>query len=173
MRMSELGAVSGIPDRVIRRYAREGLLVPGERAHGRLVLIRALVEVGGHSLREVRAILDAIDAAGPPGSGAATPALAPSSTAAPALAPSSTAAVPPPAALRPTSPPHPRRLVDPSGTVRLPVPGPVDTGRPRGGLGAGELIADALDIALSRLARRTADGNLPGAARRADAPAVE
>jgi len=72
MRISELSAVSGLPLPTVKFYLRDGLLAPGDaravnraeygEAHlRRLRLIRALTDVGGLSLREVRAVLAAID----------------------------------------------------------------------------------------------------------------
>lgn len=72
MRISELSAVSGVPVPTVKFYLREGLLSAGDaRAVNqaeyddehlrRLRLIRALTEVGGLRLREVRAVLAAID----------------------------------------------------------------------------------------------------------------
>lgn len=73
MRMAELSAESGVPVATVKYYLREGLLPPGERtspnqAHyepghvRRLRLIRAMLEVGGLSISQVRAVLDAMDA---------------------------------------------------------------------------------------------------------------
>jgi len=72
MRISELSAVSGLPLPTVKFYLRDGLLAPGdaravnqaEYGEGhlrRLRLIRALTDVGGLRLREVRAVLAAID----------------------------------------------------------------------------------------------------------------
>ncbi|MBA2756387.1 MAG: MerR family transcriptional regulator [Chloroflexi bacterium] len=72
MRISELSVVSGVPVPTVKFYLREGLLAAGDaRAvnqaeYGdehlrRLRLIRALTDVGGLRLREVRAVLAAID----------------------------------------------------------------------------------------------------------------
>jgi DNA-binding transcriptional MerR regulator len=72
MRMSELSAQSGVPVATIKFYARENLLPGGEKtsvnqasygsAHlARLRLVRALVEVGGLSIANVRSVLTAID----------------------------------------------------------------------------------------------------------------
>jgi DNA-binding transcriptional MerR regulator len=72
MRVSELSRESGISIPTIKYYLREGLLPPGEqmaprqgdysRDHlRRLRLIRALVDVGGLSLKQVGKILWAID----------------------------------------------------------------------------------------------------------------
>ncbi|HET6652862.1 MAG TPA: MerR family transcriptional regulator, partial [Nocardioides sp.] len=70
--MSELAARTGLPVPTIKYYLREGLLPPGEsigatRAHyddthvRRLRLVRALIEVAGLRLEDVRRVLDAID----------------------------------------------------------------------------------------------------------------
>ncbi len=72
MRISELSAVSGVPLPTLKFYLREGLLAPGDaRAvnlaeYGddhlrRLRLIRALTDVGHLRLRDVRAVVAAID----------------------------------------------------------------------------------------------------------------
>lgn len=72
MRISELSAVSGVPLPTVKYYLREGLLPAGERtarnqadygaAHlARLRLIRALVDVGGLSIADTRAVLTAAD----------------------------------------------------------------------------------------------------------------
>jgi DNA-binding transcriptional MerR regulator len=72
MRISELSATSGVPLPTLKFYLREGLLAAGDpRAvnqaeYGddhvrRLRLIRALTDVGGLRLRDVRAVLAAID----------------------------------------------------------------------------------------------------------------
>jgi DNA-binding transcriptional MerR regulator len=72
MRISGLGAASGVSLATIKFYLREGLLQPGEstgrnqakydeRHLRRLRLIRALTEVGKLSLREVKAVLAAAD----------------------------------------------------------------------------------------------------------------
>ena len=72
MRMSELSARSGVPVATIKFYAREDLLPGGEKTSAnqtnygepqlsRLRLIRALVEVGGLSIANVRNVLAAID----------------------------------------------------------------------------------------------------------------
>ena len=72
MWMSELAQRSGLPVATIKFYLREGLLPPGEatgatrarydEAHvRRLRLVRALVEVAGLRLEEVRRILAAVD----------------------------------------------------------------------------------------------------------------
>ncbi len=75
MRMAELSRASGVPVPTVKYYLREGLLPAGERtgvnqarydaAHlDRLRLIRALVEVGGVRLQDVRAVLVAVDEPG-------------------------------------------------------------------------------------------------------------
>jgi len=72
MRVSELSRASGVPIPTIKFYLREGLLPQGtptartqaEYAEGhlrRLRLIRTLTEIGGLRLRDVRAVLQAID----------------------------------------------------------------------------------------------------------------
>lgn len=74
--VAALSAASGVPVGTIERYLREWLLppgrlvAPGEVRYGaehlrRLALITALVEVGGHSPAQVRAIVAAADAAEP------------------------------------------------------------------------------------------------------------
>src|ERR1700712_4639551 len=71
MRMAELRTESGVPVATIKYSLREGLLAPGERtspnqarygnAHIRqLKLIRALMDVGGLSVSEVGAVLEAV-----------------------------------------------------------------------------------------------------------------
>lgn len=73
MRIAELSRRTGIPVPTIKYYVRERLLPPGELTspnqaqYGdthvrRLRLIRALVEVGGLSIAETRAVLASIDA---------------------------------------------------------------------------------------------------------------
>jgi DNA-binding transcriptional MerR regulator len=72
MRISELSAQSGVPVATIKFYARENLLPGGEKTSvnqtnygpaqlARLRLVRALVEVGGLSIANVRSVLTAID----------------------------------------------------------------------------------------------------------------
>jgi DNA-binding transcriptional MerR regulator len=72
MRISELSAASGVPLPTLKFYLREGLLATGDRRavnraeYGddhvrRIRLIRALTDVGGLRLRDVRAVLAAID----------------------------------------------------------------------------------------------------------------
>ena len=72
MRIAELGQESGLPVATVKYYLREELLQPGAptaanraeydgRHLRRLRLIRILVEVGGLSLRQVGAVLAAID----------------------------------------------------------------------------------------------------------------
>jgi DNA-binding transcriptional MerR regulator len=72
MRISELSRASGVPIPTIKFYLREGLLPAGtatartqaDYADGhlrRLRLIRTLTEIGGLRLREVGAVLQAID----------------------------------------------------------------------------------------------------------------
>lgn len=75
MRMSELAAEVDLPVATVKYYLREGLLPPGERTapnparYGsphvrRLLLVRALREVAGLAIDDIRAVLDAADAAG-------------------------------------------------------------------------------------------------------------
>ena len=72
MRIAELSRTSGVPIPTIKFYLRAGLLPPGEptaprqaeysEAHlRRLRLIRTLTEIGGLRLREVQAVLEALD----------------------------------------------------------------------------------------------------------------
>ncbi|MDP8931457.1 MAG: MerR family transcriptional regulator [Actinomycetota bacterium] len=72
MRLSELSRTSGLSIPTIKFYLREGLLPPGtptaprqadySEAHvRRLRLIRTLTEIGGMSLRDVGAVLEALD----------------------------------------------------------------------------------------------------------------
>ncbi|WP_019816485.1 MerR family transcriptional regulator [Saccharomonospora saliphila] len=72
MRMAELSKESGVPVATVKYYLREGLLPPGERtsrnqaryddAHvRRLRLVRALLDVGGLSISEVKEVLAALD----------------------------------------------------------------------------------------------------------------
>jgi DNA-binding transcriptional MerR regulator len=72
MRMAELSAESGVPVATIKYYLREDLLAPGERTSPnqarydrshlrRLRLVRALLEVGGLSVAQVRDVLAGID----------------------------------------------------------------------------------------------------------------
>lgn len=72
MRISELSAASGVPLPTVKYYLREGLLPAGERTArnqaeygpehlARLRLIRALIEVGGLSIADTRAVLAASD----------------------------------------------------------------------------------------------------------------
>jgi DNA-binding transcriptional MerR regulator len=72
MRVAELSRGSGVPVPTIKYYLREGLLPAGERTspnqvqYGdehlrRLRLIRALTDVGGLSIGQVRDVLTAID----------------------------------------------------------------------------------------------------------------
>ena len=74
MRLAELSARSGLPSATVKYYLRAGLVPPGvpqsstwatydERHVHRLRLVRALTEVAGLSLEEVRRVLDAVDAA--------------------------------------------------------------------------------------------------------------
>jgi DNA-binding transcriptional MerR regulator len=77
MRISELAAVTGVTIPTIKFYLREGLLPSGkpraanqadyDETHARrLRLIRAMTEVGGLRLRDVQAVLAAIDDEGVP-----------------------------------------------------------------------------------------------------------
>jgi DNA-binding transcriptional MerR regulator len=72
MRMAELSNESGVPAATIRYYLREGLVPAGEHTSPnqarytsshvrRLKLIRALLDVGGLSISEVRDVVVAID----------------------------------------------------------------------------------------------------------------
>lgn len=72
MWMSELAQRSGLPVPTIKYYLREGLLPPGEAVGAtranygdphvrRLRLVRALTDVAGMRLDDVRRVLDAID----------------------------------------------------------------------------------------------------------------
>lgn len=73
MRLAELSARSGLATATIKYYVRVGLLPPGrtqsstwatyDESHlRRLRLVRALTEVAGLSLEEVRRVMDAVDA---------------------------------------------------------------------------------------------------------------
>lgn len=73
MRMAQLSAESGVPVPTIKYYLREDLLPPGERTSPnqaryddvhlrRLRLVRALLDVGGLSVAQVREVLAGIDA---------------------------------------------------------------------------------------------------------------
>ena len=77
MWISELAARSGVPVPTVKYYLREGLLPPGEATGAtravyseqhvrRLRLIRALIDVGGLRLADVRRVLDAVDDPGAP-----------------------------------------------------------------------------------------------------------
>src|SRR3954471_106167 len=72
MWISELAARSGLPVPTIKYYLREGLLHPGEAVGAtrarydeshvqRLRLVRALIEVAGMRLDDVRQVIVAID----------------------------------------------------------------------------------------------------------------
>ncbi|KAB8161525.1 MerR family transcriptional regulator [Streptomyces sp. 3MP-14] len=72
MRLSELSRRSGMSTATIKFYLREGLLHPGRRITStqadydeehlrRLTLIRALIQVGGISVADARAVLAAVD----------------------------------------------------------------------------------------------------------------
>jgi DNA-binding transcriptional MerR regulator len=75
MRLAELSARSGLSTATIKYYLRAGLLHPGatqsstwasyDESHlRRLRLVRALSEVAGLSLEEVRRVVDAVNASG-------------------------------------------------------------------------------------------------------------
>ncbi|MTB87738.1 MerR family transcriptional regulator [Aeromicrobium senzhongii] len=75
MRLAELSSRSGLPTATIKYYLRSGLVPPGETEGStwaryddthlrRLRLVRALTEVAGLSLDEVRVVVAALDAAG-------------------------------------------------------------------------------------------------------------
>lgn len=72
MRISELAATTDLPVATIKYYLREGLVPPGEQTSAtrasyddshvqRLRLVRALIEVGGLSHAQVRAVLACVD----------------------------------------------------------------------------------------------------------------
>ncbi len=72
MRISQLSAVSGIPQPTIKLYLRMGLLPTGQKTHAnqatysqehvrRLRIIRTLTQVGGLSVASAKTVLDAID----------------------------------------------------------------------------------------------------------------
>ncbi len=78
MRISDLSRRAGLPVATVKYYLREGLLHPGtataatQATYGdghlrRLRLIRALTDIGGLSLRQVHAVIDAIGEADPLG----------------------------------------------------------------------------------------------------------
>lgn len=73
MRMAELSRESGVPVATVKYYLREGLLHPGERTGRnqaryddghvrRLRLVRALLDVGGLSIADVKRVLAAMEA---------------------------------------------------------------------------------------------------------------
>lgn len=75
MRLAELSSRSGLPTATIKYYLRAGLLPPGatqgstwatyDESHlRRLRLVRALTDVAGLSLGEVRRVLEAVAASG-------------------------------------------------------------------------------------------------------------
>lgn len=75
MRLAELSSRSGLSTATIKYYLRAGLLAPGltedstwahyDEGHlRRLRLVRALTEVAGLSLNDVRLVVDAVDASG-------------------------------------------------------------------------------------------------------------
>ena len=77
MRISELSRASEVPVPTIKYYLREGLLPGGELALPnkarydeshlrRLTLIRSLIDVGGLSIADVRAVVGVIDTPGRP-----------------------------------------------------------------------------------------------------------
>ncbi|WP_175539783.1 MerR family transcriptional regulator [Nocardioides exalbidus] len=72
MRLAELSRTSGLPTATIKYYLRLGLLAPGATESStwasyddshvrRLALVRALTEVAGLSLEDVRRVLGAVD----------------------------------------------------------------------------------------------------------------
>lgn len=74
MRISELARTTGVPVATVKYYLREGLLPPGEATSAtqaqydeshvrRLVLVRALLHVGGLSVAAAREVLACIDSA--------------------------------------------------------------------------------------------------------------
>ena len=74
MRLAELSAASGLSTATIKYYLRAGLLRPGttesttwasysEQHLKRLRLVRALTDVAGLSLQEVRRVVEAVDGA--------------------------------------------------------------------------------------------------------------
>lgn len=76
MRMAELSRESGVPVATIKFYLREGLLPAGERTgrnqarYGdehvrRLQFVRALLDIGGLSIAQVRQVIEALDAETP------------------------------------------------------------------------------------------------------------
>lgn len=86
VRMAELSREAGLPVPTIKFYLREGLLPPGERTSPnqarysaehvrRLRLVRALIEVGGLSVTQTRAVLDAMDQGPMPALGTAQQAM--------------------------------------------------------------------------------------------------
>ena len=94
MRIGELSRRSGVPVPTIKYYVREGLLPAGDRTKAnqaeydeshlrRLALVRALIEIGGLSVRAAQRVighLDAPDAALLTGVGKAQYALTPETT---------------------------------------------------------------------------------------------
>lgn len=84
--MAELSRETGLPVPTIKFYLREGLLTPGERTSPnqarysaehvrRLRLVRALMEVGGFTVAQTRAVLDAMDEGPMPALGTAQQAM--------------------------------------------------------------------------------------------------
>ncbi|MHA7264439.1 MerR family transcriptional regulator [Arthrobacter sp. TMN-37] len=72
MKISQLSAVSGVPQPTIKLYLRTGLLPPGAKTHAnqatysddhvrRLGIIRTLTQVGGLSVASAKTVLEAID----------------------------------------------------------------------------------------------------------------
>lgn len=72
MRISELATAADLPVATVKYYLREGLLAPGEHTSAtgasydeshlrRLTLVRALIEVGGLSHTQVRAVLACLE----------------------------------------------------------------------------------------------------------------
>jgi DNA-binding transcriptional MerR regulator len=72
MRISELAHATGVPLATVKYYLREGLLPPGQATSAtqaqydeshvrRLVLVRALLQVGGLSVASARDVLASID----------------------------------------------------------------------------------------------------------------
>jgi DNA-binding transcriptional MerR regulator len=77
MRLAELSRRSGLPTATIKYYVRAGVLPPGRTESStwasyddghlrRLRLVRALTDVAGMTLEEVRRVVEAVDASGSP-----------------------------------------------------------------------------------------------------------
>jgi DNA-binding transcriptional MerR regulator len=75
VRISELARTAGLPVATVKYYLRDGLLPPGRATSAtqaeydethvrRLRLVRALAEIGGLALSDVREVLAALDAPG-------------------------------------------------------------------------------------------------------------